>query len=262
MISNFHTHTELCKHAYGQPIDYVLKAKEDGCSALGFSDHCPYLGDATWLGSRMTVAQAPNYIKSVRKAALEANFPVYAGFECEWAPQYDSWYRDYLLGELQSDYLAYGAHWVYDDKSSVWIYAPEVTDKNLIKPYTELTIKGIASGLFSFIAHPDLLMAGEFGWNDETKACLCAIMDAAIDCNLPMEVNGLGLYRKYQFNRGPQGYYPMDNFWELVAKKNVPVICNSDAHMSENVLAYAKNAREYAARFGLTIIENPLTIQK
>ena len=41
-ISNYHTHTKLCKHAEGMPSDYFEQAKTDVCSELGFSDHCPY----------------------------------------------------------------------------------------------------------------------------------------------------------------------------------------------------------------------------
>ena len=52
LISNFHTHTYLCKHAEGKPIDYVKEAIKAGCSALGFSDHCPY-PDSSWDYCRM-----------------------------------------------------------------------------------------------------------------------------------------------------------------------------------------------------------------
>ena len=41
-ISSFHTHTYLCNHAQGTVTDYYSVAVSEGCSALGFSDHCPY----------------------------------------------------------------------------------------------------------------------------------------------------------------------------------------------------------------------------
>ena len=55
-ISSFHTHTYLCNHAQGTVTDYYSVAVSEGCSALGFSDHCPYPNDGvdTWPDIRMT----------------------------------------------------------------------------------------------------------------------------------------------------------------------------------------------------------------
>ena len=111
MLSNFHTHTYLCKHADGSPLDYVRQAAADGCSALGFSDHCPYPHDDMWLYCRMAAAEIPLYKRLVEEAKKEADFPVYFGFECEWSPQHRSWFKDELIGRYGADYLVFGSHW-------------------------------------------------------------------------------------------------------------------------------------------------------
>ena len=118
-ISSFHTHTKLCKHATGMPVDYLEEAKaflkkyNYTCKGFGFSDHCPYPNDGTdnWPEVRMTTEEAPDYIKAVREAAKTVDFPVIAGFECEWDSMYKSWYKDFLLSELGADYLVLGSHW-------------------------------------------------------------------------------------------------------------------------------------------------------
>jgi len=126
MISNYHTHTLFCKHADGLPKDYIEQAASDGCKALGFSDHCPYPNDErdTWSNIRMKKAEAQEYLSLIREAALDAPFPVYAGFECEWHPMYASWYKDVLLGEFGCDYLVHGPHWVFVNGD--FKYAPEI----------------------------------------------------------------------------------------------------------------------------------------
>ena len=71
MISNFHTHTYLCKHAEGDIKDYLEQAKLDSCIALGFSDHCPLPQDNidNWPEIRMTIEESYDYIKKIRQEA-------------------------------------------------------------------------------------------------------------------------------------------------------------------------------------------------
>ncbi len=38
---NYHTHTYLCGHAYGEIEEYIKNAIEGGITELGFSDHMP-----------------------------------------------------------------------------------------------------------------------------------------------------------------------------------------------------------------------------
>lgn len=255
-ISNFHTHTSLCNHAKGMPEDYVKQAAADGCSALGFSDHCPYpegTGDC-WPNIRMKVSEAPVYIKAVREAADSAGFPVYAGFECEWDKSYESWYRDVLLGELGARYLVFGPHWVTEGSSHV--YALDITGVPELHRYTDQTIEGIRSGLYAFVAHPDLFMGRWKEWDSDSSSCLSAILDAAADCSLPVEINGLGMSRPQNMTtRGLRFQYPYDEFWLMAASRGVKVICNADAHDPADVIKGAAHAREYAARFGITPLD-------
>lgn len=268
-ISNFHTHTHLCGHAEGWVPDYVQVAKAEGCTALGFSDHCPYPeSDSkfwleqsehsarylnTWPEIRMGEAETESYVNAVRQAATQVDFPIYLGFECEYDKRLYSWYKDELLGRWGADYLAFGPHWVAGDEDLPYI--PGVASKAEIRRYFDGVIEGIASGLFAFVAHPDLIMASGRQWDADIAAGLKEILQAAIDCNLPVEVNGLGLARAKQVGKAGQ-LYPYNQFWELVAASGSRVICNSDAHQSENTIAHAQLAREYAAEFGLKPVES------
>ncbi len=256
-IPNYHTHTALCGHADGMPADYLEQAVRGGCSALGFSDHCPYPADEydTWPNMRMHAAEAPQYIAAVRQAAAQAPFPVYAGFECEYAPRYESWYRDTLLGEFGAHYLVLGQHWLPSGRSMT--YAPELTEPADIRAYFALTIRAMQTGLFAFLAHPDIIMADGRSWNDELGALFSDLIDAAMGCHMPLEINGYGLVKQaVRSSHGSRQPYPVDQFWQLAADKHAEVICNSDAHTSAAVIENAHRARRYAARFGITPIES------
>lgn len=249
-ISSFHTHTRLCKHASGDPVDYVRRAQIDGCSALGFSDHCPY-PDGTWSGSRMAVADLPEYLSLMQQAKANSPFPVFTGFECEWFPVYESWYRDYLLGELGAQYLAYGAHWV-QDAGDFWFVA-EIDDKRLLRKYVDLTVQGIHTGLYSFMAHADIFLSGYTHLDSDVRQACKDIIDAAVEMNLPLEINGLGLQRaKIRGDNGLRSPYPVREFWEMAASAGARIICNSDAHRPEDVVKSCRDAQAFASEIGVT----------
>lgn len=260
-ISNFHTHTKLCKHAVGMPLDYAAVAAKEGCTALGFSDHCPYPDiEDDWANVRMNASEAPSYIAAVRDAAAKSPFPVKAGFECEWDKDYKAWYEDGLLGTFHADYLVLGPHWVTIGREHIYIMS--IKDKTALHRYVKQNIEGIQSGLFAFVAHPDLFMGMWHEWDAEAQAASSDIIDAAISCGLPLEVNGLGMKRhSIMTKQGERYQYPYLEFWQLARDKGAKVICNSDAHNSADVIKDARHARDFARMAGFESINSlPLAI--
>lgn len=258
-ISSLHTHTFLCNHAEGRPADYFEQARSEGCTALGFSDHCPFPSELpdSWQNVRMKVQEAAGYIQEVNELKGMADFPVYAGFECEWDKRAESWYKDMLLGEFGADYLVLGSHWVTIGDSHVYILN-KVEKKDLFR-YTDQTIEAMQSGLFAFLAHPDVLMGHGRVWDSDVESCMKAIIEAARELNLPLEVNGYGFYKPMcRTENGMRYAYPVEEFWQLAAASGVRVICNSDAHDPSVVLSQARKSREWAARFGIIPEDNIL----
>ena len=259
-LTNFHCHTFLCNHANGSVEDLIVAAKNAGCGALGISDHNPYPDD-TWSATRMTPGQMKGYVDDVRQVAKTVDFPVYLGFECEYDPRYLDWLKYDVAEKAGADFMVYGSHWVYDDRFHCYVYIPSLHDKKLLIKYTDLTVEGIKTGIWTFLAHPDLPMAFLEKWDSEAKACLGAILDAAIDCNLPIEINGLGMTRQKHCSDGTVRYqYPFDDFWYYAKEKGAKVICNSDAHDFADVIDGHIRGRDYARKIGFTeIVVNPIT---
>lgn len=258
LVANYHTHTELCKHATGKPIDYALQAHKEGCcQALGFSDHCPYpdsVIEKCWPQVRMTEKEIPLYTEWVQIAQKSVTFPIYMGFECEWDKHYETWYKD-LKDKYGAQYLVLGSHW-FTVGTEHFSCTEDIHSAKDLTLYTNQTIQGMQSGLFAFLAHPDLFMRTYCDWNEQSKACLRAILDAAIDLQLPLEINGLGMSRKpIQTARGTRYQYPFAEFWEMVAETSVPVICSSDAHSPDDVIFNTLKAHDFAGRFAITPIK-------
>lgn len=159
MKANYHTHTARCGHATGTDEDYVLAAIEQGFDELGFSDHVPwpYQDGYTHPSVRMRVDQMPGYLNSVRALAAQYKDKIHilTGFECEYFPDYMNWLAD-MRAENHLDYLILGNHFDHDDEYGM--YFGNIRTAAQLRRYVDSAVKGLETGLFSYLAHPDLFM--------------------------------------------------------------------------------------------------------
>ena len=70
MDYNYHTHTYLCRHAFGTVEEYVARAVENGIKHMGFSEHAPLrFPDGYESEARLYVDNIGEYFDTIRKAA-------------------------------------------------------------------------------------------------------------------------------------------------------------------------------------------------
>lgn len=256
-MNNYHTHTYRCRHASGDIADYVEYGRRAGLGQLGFSDHVPF-PDGLWGESRMELSEAVPYARSIDEArAAEESRPdglrILAGFECEWREDMAGYLRD-LAPALGLDYLIGGVHWIPVDGN--WLSTSHISRPRELRIFADYTVRTIRSGLFAFLAHPDVFCSRWHRWDAEAVACSRAILEAAVDTGLPLEINGYGLRKPYVSSAdGYRPQYPFVRFWELAAEYGTTVIVNSDAHRPQDVGASIGEAREIAARWGLPVVE-------
>ena len=253
--ANYHTHTCLCKHATGAPSDYCHYALASGMTTLGFSDHTPH-PDGRWDAVRMSVDQLPLYVQQVRQA--QKDFPelqIYLGMECEYVEGSLAFFRDELLGRHRFDYLVGAVHnYPYKGEWMGIFGVPMSADQ--LHAYTDHLIQLIGSGLFAFIAHPDLFGLSYMGWDAETQACSKAIIEAAIQYDIPLEINGYGMRKRMVQDHGEWRFpYPLLPFWELAGELQPKAITNSDAHQPIDVWGNRNDCLNLAKHCGLTLIE-------
>ncbi|HBG09273.1 MAG: histidinol-phosphatase [Limnochordia bacterium] len=254
-MKNYHTHTFRCKHAVGEVDDYVQAAAARGLSVLGFADHTA-LPDNRWLFMRMSRAELPGYVRAMEEAQRSCSeLVILKGMECEWAPEYHGFFQDVLLGQYALDYLVLGSH--FFPHGGEWLSSHlDVYDAERLSAYTKHLIKSMQSGLFAFVAHPDLYGLTYMEWDENAAAAARDILSAAKELNLPLEINGNGLMsRVVETAQGSRTAYPWLPFWELAAEYGVSVVVNSDAHRPSLVDQGLREGLRIAETLGLPLAD-------
>lgn len=260
MKINYHTHTFRCQHAAGQDEEYVLAAMGAGFDALGFADHAPWpFGGGYVSPIRMPMEAFPGYMTSLRrlKEAWKGRLSILAGLESEYFPRY----HDHLLRlrEAGVEYFILGQHYADSEEETPYTGLECRSDEGVLR-YAESTVAAIRTGLFCYVAHPDLFMRHRRD-EDFSPACIRAtemVCQAAAEAGMPLEYNLLGL--KTQLDGHSRGY-PSGPFWAYARKFNNPVILGVDAHdpahLADTALWDAGRANVQA--MGYTLVDH-LTI--
>ena len=230
MLADYHLHTPLCHHAVGEPLEYVAAARERGLAEIGFSDHSPMPGLEPFDDWRMSRADLPRYVDMILAAREAATpFPVRLGLECDFIPGQESWIEqltrlapwDYLIGSVH--YLAPG----WDVDNPRWIgrfTASETAVEEIWTLYWRAYERCVASGLFDFVAHPDLPKKFGFRPPGDLRRFYAPTVEAAARHGVAMEISTAGLHK-------PVGeLYPAADLLSMMRAADISVVISSDAH--------------------------------
>lgn len=253
ITKNYHTHTWRCKHATQDVSAYCQAAIDSGLTVLGISDHTA-LPDNRWDHIRMDIDELPEYCSVIDQAIKEhPKLKILKAAECEYADEYASFFKDTLLDELDFDYLIGAAHFFPHEGEWIGSYGGADSVATL-QSYAQYFIKSMESGLFAFMAHPDLFGNSYKSWDENTKAAAHDIFTAAAALKIPLEINGYGLRKpKIDTPQGTRCMYPWLPFWEMAADYDIEFIVNSDAHHPKDVNANIEEAAAIGKQCGLTM---------
>lgn len=250
MLANYHTHTPRCNHASGTEEEYVLAAIERGLQTLGFSDHTPYYFPGDYYSTfRMRMDQLEDYTQAVGFMAQKYSdeIKIITGLEAEYYPALFPALLE-RLRDSEVQYLILGQHMVDNEINADYSGHP-TADVDVLKKYAHQVCDAMQTGLFSYLAHPDLInFVGDREIYGENMRLICS---EAKQCNIPLEYNLLGL----STNR----HYPDPVFWELVAEEGNPVVFGCDAHTPDALkkVSYEKEAIKRLQLLGIQPIELP-----
>lgn len=251
MKYNYHTHTELCHHARGTNEEFVLAAIEAGFDEIGFADHSPWPYDNFVSGIRMTPDKLEEYCLSIKelKEKYKDKISIKLGLECEYFPKYFPWLKE-KIKEHGIDFIILGHHFSKDEPGSE--YNGNMKTPEELYNFRDDIIEAMETGLFSYVAHPDIFMRGYPEFDEHCEKISRQIIEKAIETNTPLEYNLLGL--SHSKNDGKQGY-PYPSFWELVSLMKPPVTMGIDAHTPEAYLDYElySNGLGYLHSLGLEL---------
>lgn len=248
MIANYHTHTPRCRHAQGDEQAYIENAVRRGLKIFGLSDHTPqWFPGSYYSRMRMYPQELSEYCATVRNLQKEytGRLEIPLGLEVEYYPAI----FPELISHLRDqgiDYLLLGQHWVGNEMDEPYSGTP-TEDESILRRYCDQTIAAMETGLFTYLAHPDLIcFVGDRKIYENHMRRLCR---AAKDTNTPLEINFLGIISGRN--------YPDERLWALAAEEGCQVVFGIDAHCPEHVLDLTPEAkaRQIVDRFGLELLE-------
>ena len=251
-LADYHTHTPLCRHAEGEPVDLAKRAEELGLAEIGFSDHSPAAEDDfdDW---RMLRSEFPDYLAKVALAReMVPGIPVRLGLEIDYLESRGAteWIEE-LSAMADFDFLIGGVHYIapgWDIDNPKWIgrWSEGGEVDEIWDSYWAIYERCARSGYFDFVAHPDLPKkfghrpAGDLGRYYEPA------IQAAVDAGIAIEINTAG-WRKQCAEQ-----YPARQFLELMHSADVPLVISSDAHAPSDVGADFERALQLALDVGFT----------
>lgn len=251
MLNNYHTHTFRCGHAVGEEREYVERAAEAGMKVLGFSDHTPYIFRGSIFtprpGIRMKPEELRGYVESLRALREEyaGRLDIRIGLEAEYYPHYFPATLEHIR-ECGVEYLIMGQHFLGNEVLRE--YSGHATSsERLLAEYVDQVLEGLGTGLFSYLAHPDL-----FNYTGDEKIYekhYRRLARGVTQLGLPLEINLLGIREGR--------HYPDERFWQIAAEEGARAVLGADAHDPAHVSDpdSEKKAREMAARCGIEIMK-------
>lgn len=254
MLANYHTHTYHCRHAVGAPEEYVKTAIENGLDVLGFSDHVPYPAKEGFVsGMRMPLSETGKYVAEINelREAYSDKIKIFVGYEAEYFPDYFEAMLKHI-GTFGYDYLILGQHFI--DSESDGFYAGNQCGEKELREYVDQVIEAMKTGMFSYVAHPDLIH-----YRENTAVYrreMLRLCQASLDYDIPLEFNLLGFREKR--------FYPHSEFWRLVSETGCKTIIGWDAHSPE----FAGDRKIYhealaeLKKYGITPVETIETFSK
>lgn len=227
-IYETHSHTQLCRHAEGDPTDYAQVAWERGFRGLAVTCHNPM---PNGFGARVRMApdEFPRYVDLVDQAreVWGGRVDVLLGLECDFFPGYESWLEDqltaadfqYVIGSIHPQLAEYRRAFWSDDALECQ------------RTYFELLAQAAETKLFDCLAHPDFVKnempedwAPEKIGDDIRRS-----LDRIAATGVAMEYNTSGL------NKPVQESGPCSLVLREMAARQIPVVVGSDAHVPSRV---------------------------
>lgn len=231
MLVDYHMHTPLCKHAVGEPEEYVRRAIERGIGEIGFSDHSP-MPPGYDPNFRMTVEQYPEYVEKVMRA--RAAFPdtsIKLGLEADFHPGTEDFVYN-VTNEFDFDYIIGSVHyigdWGFDNPDNIHRYRNDRMYETY-EQYFDLVAGAARSGLFDIVGHIDVIK--KFGHRPDRPYddLLRRALEAVRAAGMAIEVNTSGL------RVAAKEIYPSRRLLEIAHALGVPVTLGSDAHRPSHV---------------------------
>lgn len=231
MIFDCHMHTPLCKHANGEPREYVESAARKGIDLITFTCHIPMAKPEYNDKVRMSLDELPLYTAMIEEAAVigrRLGVEVLCGIEAEFYPDDEdmrqmeetirSYPFDFVLGSIHHHVP------IHRQRSE----ALGFNDAQLIEDFFANVEAAARSGRYDSISHPDVIKShGGVQWFNpaDFEGPIRRALKAARETQTCFEVNTSGFHSAPAHRLYPD---PLILKWAL--EEEVQLTLGSDAH--------------------------------
>ncbi|MEM2740364.1 MAG: histidinol-phosphatase HisJ family protein [Candidatus Bathyarchaeia archaeon] len=248
-LVDYHTHTYLCGHAVGKPVDYVKVALSANLVEIGVSDHL----SLSIPEDSIPLDKLRLYVDMVEEAKrlYEDRIKVKLGLEVDYSYDNIESVASILESIDELDYTLLSIHkmdgWVINSSKSKDRYM-EVDLYKLYEEYFDLVCEAASLKIFQIIAHIDLPKVFGFKPREDMKPLYENTARKLAKAGVCVEVNTSGL-------RKPVAeIYPARGFLEVLRRYSVPITLGSDAHKPEDVAYHFGDAIEGISKAGYRYI--------
>lgn len=242
MNVNYHTHTQWCHHGTGEIEEYILRGIEGGLRELAITEHVPVPND--WDPRRLQMSEFPEFNRELDRLILkyQGQIRVRKGLECEYNPALMDHYRSYRES-FGYEIFILGHHNTYDHRMDYFC----TTKPSEVLRYAEEVCQGLETGFFTFLAHPDVFMAGYSVYDDSVRTAMDRIFKVCERMKIPVEINANGAH----YRRG----YPNRQVWEQARDYDLSCLIGSDAHQVSDLICPSIDQCEAMAKeLGLKVL--------
>ncbi len=245
--ATYHTHTFFCD-GDESPEQMVQAAAGKDMTAIGFSAHAMYPYASPW---HMELSRYDSYCAEIRrlKDKYSPHISVYCGFEADYIPVLSR--PDHAVyKQFAPDYLIGSVHFIFADAGTPLFTADASEDevrkgietgfkgdgKKAVQVYFSSQRDMAKTCSFDIIGHPDVIRKrnGRLRFIDESDGWYRRELEETAgvfaSSGKIVEINTGGIARG-----AIDSVYPSAEFLEILHRKNVPVVINSDAHKSADI---------------------------
>ncbi|NLG35192.1 MAG: histidinol-phosphatase HisJ family protein [Lentisphaerae bacterium] len=246
-LADYHTHTRLCRHAGGDPLDYARSAAARGIPEIACTDHIPFPNDPN-PAIRMPREDFDLYLDLVRQARREAPCTVLLGLEADYQRDLVDGHVQAVLDSAEFDLVLGSLH-----TGPFWDLAPgcpaatpefiEQMNRTYYARMTELA----RIGLYDICAHFDIVKrTGIHAPESLLREIVPPALDAVAAAGMAIEINTSG------FDHGAGEAYPSPMILSMMHERGIPIVFGSDAHNPDQVGRYFDRATALARDAGYT----------
>ena len=240
--TDYHLHTHY-SDGKGTPEQYIEKAKAIGFSEIGFSDHLTLTDEQQDWSIRLP--QLGEYINEISSLKEKENgIIIRLGLEVDYFPEKEKEISE-ILADLPLDYIIGSVHYMGEGTVDLGpeFYENKDIDK-LFEAYFSLISRAAASGLFDFMAHPDLVRIFRYFPSLNAADLYRQLARELKLADVAFEINTNGM------NKPLKDFYPDRRYLHIFREEGVPVLVNSDAHKPDRLGQYFEEAYKLLSNAG------------